>query len=57
MIKEIWCAGCNEVKGEFTEEMQKLVTQLGCCPKCETQWVLRDKNWYISSDFEKGIFE
>lgn len=23
----------------------------------EDKWVLKDRNWYISSDFEKGIFE
>lgn len=43
-LLEIWCSGCQEVKGEMEKDFViKYVGELGCCPKCETKWEWRDK--------------
>lgn len=44
MMKQMWCEGCKEVKGELPEDFIKMTSStLGCCPKCGTQWMFRDK--------------
>lgn len=40
---EIWCEGCQQVKGIIPEDLNKLVGELGCCPVCDTQWTKREK--------------
>lgn len=40
---EMWCSGCQKVKGVDEGGMLYHMTggKLGCCPKCETQLIWR----------------